>query len=68
MNQLVDSVYGWYVRNDLLEGLDKGVRQVPAFFINGELYTGKITFEELSKAIESAYRKAKRKPLLKQRA
>ncbi len=68
LNQLVDSAYGWHVRNDLLEGLDKGVREIPAFFINGELYTGKITFDEMSKVIESAYKKTKRKPLVKQRA
>ncbi|MEO8582568.1 MAG: thioredoxin domain-containing protein [Flavitalea sp.] len=51
LTELVDSVYGWSVRNDLLEGLDKGVRDVPTFFINGELYEGKPTFESLKKAI-----------------
>jgi protein-disulfide isomerase len=51
LTELVDSVYGWSVRNDLLEGLDKGVRDVPTFFINGEMYDGKPTFESLKKAI-----------------
>jgi protein-disulfide isomerase len=51
LSELVDSVYGWSVRNDLLEGLDKGVRDVPTFFINGELYEGKPTFEGLKRAI-----------------
>ncbi len=51
LSELVDSVYGWYVRNDLLEGLDKGVRDVPTFFINGEMYEGKPTFESLKRAI-----------------
>jgi protein-disulfide isomerase len=51
LTELVDSVYGWSVRNDLLEGLDQGVRDVPTFFINGELYEGKPTFEGLKKAI-----------------
>lgn len=68
LNQLVDSAYGWHVRNDLLEGLDKGVRQIPAFFINGEVYTGKPIFEELRKAIELAIKKRKSKTLAKQRA
>lgn len=68
LNQLVDSAYGWHVRNDLLEGLDKGVRQIPAFFINGEAYIGKPTFEELRKAIEVAVKKTKGKALTKQRA
>lgn len=51
LSELVDSVYGWSVRNDLLEGLDKGVRDVPTFFINDELYEGKPTFEGLKRAI-----------------
>lgn len=54
LSELVDSVYGWSVRNDLLEGLDKGVRDVPTFFINGELYEGKPTFEGLKRAITEA--------------
>src|ERR1043165_7918124 len=54
LSERVDSVYGWSVRNDLLEGLDKGVRDVPTFFINGELYEGKPTFEGLKRAIAEA--------------
>ena len=50
--KLVDSVYGWTVRADLLEGVDKGVRDVPAIFINDQLYTGKITMPSLTKAIQ----------------
>ena len=60
LENLVDSTYGWQVRSDLLEGLDKGVRDVPAFFINGELFTGKPTFENLKKGIEEALKKKKR--------
>jgi protein-disulfide isomerase len=52
LTELVDSVYGWSVRNDLLEGLDKGVRDVPTFFINGELFAGKPTFEGMKRAIQ----------------
>ncbi len=54
LSELVDSVYGWSVRNDLLEGLDKGVRDVPTFFINGELYEGRPSFDGLKKAIAEA--------------
>jgi protein-disulfide isomerase len=68
LDDLVNSVYGWQVRNDLLEGLDKGVRDVPAFFINDELFVAKPTFENLSKGIEAAIKKAKRKAPAKQRA
>jgi len=60
LDNLVNSTYGWQVRSDLLEGLDKGVRDVPAFFINGELFTGKPTFDNLKKGIEEALKKKKR--------
>ena len=65
LEDLVNSVYGWQVRNDLLEGLDKGVRDVPAFFINGELFTGKPTFENLRKGIEAALGQKKKKTAAK---
>ncbi|MBZ5856482.1 DsbA family protein [Flavihumibacter profundi] len=50
--KLVDSVYGWTVRADLLEGVDKGVRDVPTIYINDQLYTGKINTAAISRAIE----------------
>lgn len=52
LDTLVNSTYSWEVRNDLLEGLEKGVRDVPAFFINGKLFSGKATFEGFRKAID----------------
>jgi protein-disulfide isomerase len=70
LEDLVNSTYGWQVRSDLLEGLDKGVRDVPAFFINDELFVGKPTFENLRKGIDAALRqqKRKKKPATKARA
>jgi len=62
LDDLVNSTYGWQVRSDLLEGLDKGVRDVPAFFINGELFTGKPTYDNLIKGIEAALKQKKKKP------
>ncbi|MES1160590.1 MAG: thioredoxin domain-containing protein [Bacteroidota bacterium] len=68
LDDLVNSTYGWQVRSDLLEGLDKGVRDVPAFFINGELFTGKPTYDNLSKGIEAALKQKKKKPAVKEKA
>ena len=51
LTNLFDGVYAWYVRQDLLEGLEQGVREVPAFFINGKRFSGKPTFENLQVAI-----------------
>jgi len=61
LENLVNCIYGWSVRSDLLEGLDRGVRDVPAFFINGELFTGKPTYDNLSKGIEAALSQGKKK-------
>jgi|ERR1700737_547605 protein-disulfide isomerase len=61
LDDLVNSTFGWQVRSDLLEGLDKGVRDVPAFFINDELFTGKPTYDNLSKAISAALKTKKKK-------
>jgi protein-disulfide isomerase len=61
LENLMNCTYGWQVKSDLLEGLDKGVRDVPAFFINGELFTGKPTYDNLSKGIEAALSQGKKK-------
>src|SRR6188768_2159534 len=47
LDDLVNGVYGWQVQDDLKEGLNRGVKEVPAFFINGEPFTGKWTFANL---------------------
>src|SRR6478672_3639132 len=54
LDELINSTYGWQVRNDLNEGIERGVKDVPAFFVNGEPVSGKPTFENLSRDIESA--------------
>jgi protein-disulfide isomerase len=68
LDDLVNAIYGWQVQGDLKEGIDRGVKDVPAFFVNDELVPGKPTFDNLSKAIEAALKKSKRKPAIKQRA
>lgn len=69
LDDLVNATYGWQVQGDLREGIDRGVKDVPAFFVNGELYSGKPTFEGLSKVIDAALKKTKKKvPTTKQRA
>ena len=68
LEELVDGKYGWQVQDDLREGIDRGVKEVPAFFINDELFIGKPNFENLSKVINSALRKAKRRTPEKKRA
>jgi protein-disulfide isomerase len=64
----ISNKYGWQVQDDLKEGIDRGIKQIPAFFINDELFTGKPNFENLSKVIDTALKKAKRKTPEKKRA
>jgi len=68
LDDLVNGVYGWQVQDDLKEGIDRGVKDIPAFFINGERFVGKPTFANLSSAIDSALKKSKKKSSAKQRA
>jgi protein-disulfide isomerase len=68
LDQLVNATYGWQVQGDIREGLKRGVKEVPAFFINGERYIGKPTFDGLSKALKNALQKTKRKTPAKQKA
>jgi len=77
LDDLVNATYGWQVQGDLKEGIvrggdlkegiDRGVKDVPTFFVNGER-VAKPTYEDLSKAIETALKKTKKKPVAKQRA
>lgn len=59
LNELMDSMYGWTVRNDLLEGLEMGIREVPVFFFNNERYNGKISYENLKKTIQEKLKESK---------
>jgi protein-disulfide isomerase len=58
LDELVNATYGWQVQGDIREGQKRGVKEIPAFFINGEAYKGKTNFEELSKAIREALKKS----------
>lgn len=61
LDDLVNATYGWQVQADIKEGMNRGVKDVPTFFINGERYAGKATWEGLSKAIDEALKKTKKK-------
>lgn len=68
LDDLVNGTFGWQVQDDLKEGLDRGVKNIPAFFINDEFFTGKPTFDNLKLAIKSALLKTKKKTPAKKRA
>ena len=68
LDELVNATYGWQVQGDIKEGHNRGVKEVPTFFINGEKFTGKNTYEEISKALDLALKNLKKKAPAKVRA
>jgi len=68
LESLVNSTYSWEVRADLLEGLEKGIRDVPGVFLNGEKFEGKPTYDALKKSIEELLKPKKMKSENKKRA
>ncbi len=65
LDELVNGVYGWQVQDDLKEGINRGVKEIPAFFINDVVFTLKPTFANLSAALDAALKKSKSKPAAK---
>jgi len=53
LDQLINGKYAWSVQDDLDEGLRLGVREIPAFFINGEKLEGPVTIENIGQKIEA---------------
>lgn len=61
LNDLIDSKFGWFVQEDLKTGIEMGVKDVPAFFINGERFEGTPSVKTLSAFIETFLKKKKLK-------
>ena len=61
LDELVNSKYSWNVREDQLEAWDKGLRTVPAVFINGELFNEIPKYDNLKKAIKEQLNKSSKK-------
>ncbi|MCZ2222849.1 MAG: DsbA family protein [Chitinophagales bacterium] len=59
LEELMNGTYGQNVHEDIAYGKKLGVTEIPTFFINGVKYTGKNTYENLSKEIIAASKKAK---------
>lgn len=57
LNNLINGKYGLFVHDDLKYGIELGVKEVPAFFINDEKLEGNVTVELLSDKINEALKK-----------
>jgi len=51
LDDLVNGIYAWQVREDLLEAVDNGVTSAGVVFINGKKIEGDISYEALSEII-----------------
>lgn len=61
LDDLVNGVYGWQVQDDIKEGHNRGIKDIPVFFVNDVQVSGKPTFANLSAAIDAALKKTKSK-------
>jgi protein-disulfide isomerase len=50
LDDLINGVYGWHVQSDLMAGLKMGVKDIPAFFINGKRFDEEPTLENFTTA------------------
>ena len=57
LNDLINGKFGWFVQDDLKEGIRLGVKDIPAFFINGQKLTGPATLDNLKMHINAALNK-----------
>lgn len=53
MDHLINSDWGVHVQDDLREGLDLGIREIPVLFINGEWFEKDITVKNVKTAIDA---------------
>lgn len=61
LEDLVNGTFGWQVQDDIKEGHNRGVKEIPAFFVNDVMVTLKPTYANLSAAIDAALKKSKSK-------
>ena len=52
LENLMNSYFGWFVQDDLREGIEIGVTDVPTFFINGVRFEKEPTFKNLEVSIK----------------
>jgi protein-disulfide isomerase len=52
LENLMNSYFGWFVQDDLREGIEIGVTDVPTFFINGVRFEKEPTFKNLEASIK----------------
>lgn len=59
LDNLINSYFGWFVQDDLKEGLKLGVTDIPAMFINGVRFEKEPTLKNMKAAIDELLVKRK---------
>ncbi|RYD87559.1 MAG: disulfide bond formation protein DsbA [Sphingobacteriales bacterium] len=54
LDQLINGDWGWYVQDDLRDGIQKGVQGIPALLVNGQQVTRELTARNVRAAIDEA--------------
>jgi protein-disulfide isomerase len=65
LEDLVNGMFGWQVQDDIKTGRNMGVKEIPAFFVNDVMVTGKANYANISAAIDAALKKSKKAPAKK---
>jgi protein-disulfide isomerase len=63
LDHLINSTYGWFVQDDLKEGIKLEVTSVPALFINGERWEKEPTMKSLKLHIDGLLKQKKTAPM-----
>jgi protein-disulfide isomerase len=61
LEELLSSHYGVHIQDDLKEGINRGITDIPVFFINDVRYKEEISFKAMSAHIEGLLKKEKSK-------
>ncbi|HVF81556.1 MAG TPA: thioredoxin domain-containing protein, partial [Flavisolibacter sp.] len=53
LDHLINSDWGVYVQDDLKEGLELGIKEIPVLFVNGEWFEKDITVKNVKASIDA---------------
>ena len=60
LEQLMNSDFGWYVQDDLREGIELGIREIPVLLVNGKKVDRPLTASKIITAIQAELKLVKK--------
>lgn len=52
LDQVINGTYAWQVREDLMDGISKGIKDVPAVYVNDILFEDELSLETITRKID----------------